>query len=60
MYIIKKSCWVAFTMQKVNFLWSGSNYIQFSRAKCKKIARTIYFYITENKLPVCCYFKEHF
>lgn len=29
----------------------SSNYIQFSKAKCKKIARTFYFYITEHIHP---------
>lgn len=33
--------------QKENFLWSYNwKYIQFSKANCKKISRTIYFYIT--------------
>lgn len=50
MYIIKQrglfigsSCHA----QKENFLWSYNwKYIQFSKANCKKISRTIYFYIT--------------
>lgn len=31
-----------------------------AKLKCKKIAKTIYFYITEYIPPICCYFKKHF
>lgn len=46
------------TMQKVNFLWSELNYIQFSKVKCKKIARTMYFYITRIHSPIAAASKS--
>lgn len=50
MYIIKQSgIFIGAVLPCRKWISYGlsSNYIQFSKAKCKKIARIIYFYITE-------------
>lgn len=63
MYIIKQSGIFigSFYHAEREFLM-GSAQIMYNLAKlkCKKIARTIYFYITEHTVPIRCYFKEHF
>lgn len=60
MYTISKVDYMMgrFYHAKSEFLWSELNYIQFSKVKCKKIARTMYFYITRIHSPIAAASKS--